>query len=126
MLAEYEFKTNSLDTLTIPQVAHKINVKDNDTAKKWLSDRNIPIYKWSSQPFVYQIEVDCEIDKPYVMSLRNKYPLQWKEIYRGVVKDMAVYNLQLIQLEQLPTPAPTSRVRPLDKNDEKIYNDLLG
>ena len=126
MLEEYNFKTNSLETLTIPQVAHKINVKDNDTAKKWLSDRNIPIYKWSSQPFVYQIEVDCEIDKPYVMTLRNKHPHQWKEIYRGVVKDMAVYNLQLIQLEQLPTPTPTTGVKPLDKNDEKIYKDLLG
>ena len=126
MLEEYGFKTNSLDTLTIPQVANKINVKDNDTAKKWLSDRNITIYKWSSQPFVYQIEVDCEIDKPYVMTLRNKYPMQWKEIYRGVVKDIAVYNLQLIQLEQLPTPTPTTSVKPLDKNDEKIYKDLLG
>jgi hypothetical protein len=126
MLEEYELKTNSLDTLTIPQVVHKINVKDNDTAKKWLSDRNIPIYKWSSQPFVYQIEVDCEIDKPYVMTLRNKHPQQWKEIYRSVVKDMAVYNLQLIQLNQQPTPTPTTSVKPLDKNDEKIYKDLLG
>ena len=126
MLEEYEYKSNSLETLTIPQVAQKIYAKDNDTAKKWLSDRNIQIHRWSARPFVYQIEVDCEIDKPYVMSLRNKLPHQWKEIYRGVVKDLAVYNLQLIQLEQLPTPTPTTRVRPMDKAEEKIYKDLLG
>ena len=36
MYIENNNKSNHLDTLTIPEVAEKINAKDNETAKKWL------------------------------------------------------------------------------------------
>ena len=42
--------SRSLDTLTLPQVAEKINVKDIETAKKWLQEKRIIniniVYKW--------------------------------------------------------------------------------
>ena len=33
--------SRSLDTLTLAQVAEKINVKDIETAKKWLQEKRI-------------------------------------------------------------------------------------
>jgi hypothetical protein len=126
MLEEYVRKTSNLDTLTIPQVAIMINVKDNGTAKKWLKNKGIKIHNFTKTTFVYQIEVASEIDKPFVLQLRNQYPDKWKERYRDVVKDFAVYNLLISKLEDTPTPTPTVKARIVNKKDEERYKRLLG
>ena len=38
--------SRSLDTLTLAQVAEKINVKDIETAKKWLQEKRIKIHRF--------------------------------------------------------------------------------
>ena len=126
MLEEYVRNTSNLDTLTIPQVAIMINVKDNGTAKKWLKNKGIKIHNFTKTTFVYQIEVASEIDKPFVLQLRNQYPDKWKERYRDVVKDFAVYNLLLSKIEDTPTQTPTVKSRMVNKKDEERYNQLLG
>lgn len=126
MLEEYVRNTSNLDTLTIPQVAIMINVKDNGTAKKWLKNKGIKIHNFTKTTFVYQIEVASEIDKPFVLQLRNQYPDKWKERYRDVVKDFAVYNLLLSKIEDIPTQTPTVKSRMVNKKDEERYNQLLG
>ena len=87
----------SLDTLTLPQVAEKINAKDISTAKRWLMEMGIKIHRFTKTPFVYQIEVDSCIDKPFVQNLRNRYPDKWKERYKDVVK----YPSLLMRAEKL-------------------------
>ncbi len=121
----YNNISRSLDTLTLPQVAEKINVKDIETAKKWLVERGIKIHKFTKTPFVYQIEVDSQIDKPFVQQLRNKYPDKWKDRYRDVVKDLSVYNLTITLLEDEISPVPAARATMINKKDEKRYKDLL-
>jgi deoxyribodipyrimidine photolyase len=116
----------SLDTLTIPQVAELINVKDIQCAKKWLKEHGIKIHKFSKAPFVYAIEVASELDKPYVINLRNQFPDKWKERYRDVVKDFAVFNLLVSKLEDQPTPTPSVRAKSINKKDEERYKRLLG
>ena len=121
----YNNISRSLDTLTIQQVAEKINVKDIETAKKWLVEWGIKIHKFTKTPFVYQIEVDSQIDKPFVQQLRNKYPDKWKDRYRDVVKDLSVYNLTITLLEDEISPVPAARATRINKKDEKRYKDLL-
>ena len=118
--------SRSLDTLTLPQVAEKINVKDIETAKKWLQEKRIKIHKFTKTPFVYQIEVDSHIDKPYVQQLRNRYPDKWKDRYRDVVKDLSVYNLTITLLEDEISPVPAARSIRINKKDEERYKKLLG
>ena len=125
MSEHYNNISRSLDTLTIPQVAEKINVKDIETAKKWLVERGIKIHKFTRTPFVYQIEVDSQIDKPYVQQLRNRYPDKWRDRYRDVVKDLSVYNLTITLLEDEISPVPAARSTRINKKDEKRYKDLL-
>ena len=125
MYIENNNKSNHLDTLTIPEVAEKINAKDNETAKKWLINNGIKIHKFTKNAFVYQVEVASEIDKPFVLHLRSEHPEKWKELYRDVVKDLAVYNLLISKLEENPSPKPTVRARRVHKKDEKRYKDLL-
>ena len=125
MSEPYNNISRSLDTLTIPQVAEKINVKDIETAKKWLVERGIKIHKFTRTPFVYQIEVDSQIDKPYVQQLRNRYPDKWRDRFRDVVKDLSVYNLTITLLEDEISPVPAARSIRINNKDQKRYKDLL-
>ena len=120
----YSHISKSLDTITLPQVAEKINAKDVITAKRWLKDMGIKIHRFTKTPFVYQIEVDSCIDKPYVQNLRNRYPDKWKDRYREVVKDMAVYNLTITLLEDEISPIPRVRAKNINKKDEERYKRL--
>lgn len=126
MFEEYVSNPTGLDTLTIPQVAERINVKNNETAKKWLNERGIKIHRFLKTTFVYQIEVASEIDKPFVIHLRNQHPDKWKDRYRDVVKNLAVYNLTISKIEDTPTLTPIIRARRINKKDEERYNKLLG
>lgn len=122
---ENENSNSCLNTLTMAQVARLIKAKDDDTAKKWLTDNDIQIHKRAGKPYVYEIEVACELDKPFVINLRNKYPHMWKELYRETVKDLSVYNLLIFLLDNEMHDLPIPRLKAKDKQEEKIINELL-
>ncbi|MBK0371173.1 hypothetical protein [Flavobacterium agrisoli] len=119
-----EDKVKSLSILTIPEVAAKLNIANQSTAKKWLERNGILIHRFSKQNIVYAIEVICEIDKPFVRSLRLKYPTKWKKIYRNLVKDQDAYDLMVLQLDGEFDFGPTTKVK-RNSRDEKLYNDLM-
>jgi len=50
-----------------------------------------------------------------VLHLRNQHPDKWKDRYRDVVKDLAVYNLLLSKIEDTPSPTPTVRAKRINK-----------
>ena len=126
MSEEFNNISKGLDTLTLAQVAERINVKDIETAKKWLMINGIKIHRFINSLFVYQIEVDSQIDKPYVQQLRNKYPDKWKDRYKDVVKDLSVYNLTITLLEDEISPIPRVKSSNINKKDEERYKRLLG
>ena len=126
MSEEFNNISKGLDTLTLAQVAERINVKNIETAKKWLMINGIKIHRFVNGLFVYQIEVDSQIDKPYVQQLRNKYPDKWKDRYRDVVKDLSVYNLTITLLEDEISPMPRIKSSNINKKDEERYKRLLG
>jgi len=126
MSEEFSNISKGLDTLTLAQVAERINVKNIETAKKWLMINGIKIHRFINSLFVYQIEVDSQIDKPYVQQLRNKYPDRWKDRYRDVVKDLSVYNLTITLLEDEISPIPRVKSSNINKKDEERYKRLLG
>ena len=126
MSEEFNNISKGLDTLTLAQVAERINVKNIETAKKWLMINGIKIHRFINGLFVYQIEVDSQIDKPYVQQLRNKYPDKWKDRYRDVVKDLSVYNLTITLLEDEISPIPRIKSSNINKKDEERYKRLLG
>jgi hypothetical protein len=126
MSEEFNNISKGLDTLTLAQVAERINVKNIETVKKWLMTNGIKIHRFINGLFVYQIEVDSQIDKPYVQQLRNKYPDKWKDRYRDVVKDLSVYNLTITLLEDEISPIPRVKSSNINKKDEERYKRLLG
>ena len=126
MLDEYVKEPKSLDTLTLEQVTERIHASNEKSTRKWLHEHGIQVYRHARVSFVYQIEVDSEIDKPFVISLRNKYPDKWKERYRDIVKDISVYNHTISTIEDSPTPIPSVRARRVNKKDQERYKRLVG
>lgn len=126
MTEYYNNLSRSLDTLTLAQVAEKIYVKNIETAKKWLMEKGIKIHRFLNNSFVYQIEVDSHIDKPFVQQLRNKYPDKWKERYRDVAKDLPVYNFTITLLEDEVSNTPLVKASKINNKDLERYKKLLG
>jgi hypothetical protein len=126
MNTEYYDQSGRLNRLTLPQVGKEINRSNPESIRKWLLEKNITIHRQSNTNFVYQVEFDCEMDKPFVFDIRRKYPDCWKEIYRNVSKDLAVYNLMLIILKEEPTPLPTTKVVCKSITDNKLLKSLMS
>lgn len=126
MFDEYVKEPKSLDTLTLEQVSEKIHSTNERTTRRWLEECGIKVYRFARKSFVYQVEVESEIDKPFVLHLRNQHPDKWKERYRDVVKDLAVYNLLVSKIEDTPTLTPIVRAKRINKKDEERYKKLLG
>ena len=126
MFDENVKEPKSLDTLTLEQVSERIHSTNEKKTRRWLEACGVKVYRFARKSFVYQVEVESEIDKPFVLHLRNQHPDKWKERYRDVVKDLAVYNLLVSKIEDTPTPTPTVRARRVNKKDEERYKRLLG
>lgn len=126
MFDEYVKELKSLDTLTLEQVTERIHSTNERATRKWLKECGIKVYRFARKSFVYQIEVESEIDKQFALNLRTKFPDKWKERYRNVVKDLIVYDLVVSRIDDTPTPTPSIRARRINKKDEDRYKRLLG
>ena len=71
-----------LNFLTIKEVASKIKLLDESATLRWLYKNNINIYKISKKNVVYQLEVDCAIEKPFAKYLKKLFPNNWESTYR--------------------------------------------
>lgn len=113
--------SNSLTILTISDVGPKIKKKDTDAIKKWLENKNITIYKEAKTHFVYEIDVDCEIDKVRVRDLRNRYPNNWKEIYRKIANDDSVYEMVVLSLGGELIDKPMTKIKTINPVEEALF-----
>jgi hypothetical protein len=68
----------------------------------------------------------CEIDKQLALNLKWKNPTQWKEMYKCVAKNSAIYELVLIQIGEEDVYKPINKVKTKGTKDEKLLNELLS
>jgi hypothetical protein len=113
--------TGSLPTLTLLEVGPIIKLKDIAAIKGWLKKHNVQIHKYSKVNYVYQIEVDVEIDKVYARNLRVKFPNNWQEIYKKVSKDCSVYDMVVISLGGETYGKANSKVQLRNKKEEDLF-----
>jgi uncharacterized GH25 family protein len=116
----------NLRILTIFEVAERIKTKDNIATKKWLNKKGIKIYTDTKTHYVYEIDVAVEIDKPWVIDLMDRYPENWKEVYKKTVKDNAVYEMVLLNLGKDVSYIPKTKIKSLNGNDKKLFEKLTA
>lgn len=111
-----------LSILNFAQVGEKINLKDYSCIKKWLISKEITIHKIGKFPYVYEIDVDCAIDKVKVLELKKQYPEDWAELYKRMSIDNAVYEMVVHSLKGQITIKPTTKLKPSNKSEYELYN----
>lgn len=109
-----------LPTLNFVQVGERINLKDYDAIKKWLISKDITIHKMG-KPYVYEIDVDCAIDKVKVMELKKQYPNDWIELYRKISKDESVCEMVIHSLSGEETSKPTTKIKLSNNIENELY-----
>ncbi|MDZ4664799.1 MAG: hypothetical protein SGJ15_07985 [Bacteroidota bacterium] len=67
--------------VSINVVMSMLGVSDIRTAVKWCKMNGIFIFKIGKQKCVNRIDLELAIDKPFIESLKEKHPENWKEIY---------------------------------------------
>lgn len=82
-----------MELLTLKEVGVLINRKDNRSIKKWIRDHRIPIHK-DGREFVYRLQVEQELWRPFAEDLVERYPNTWK--YR--LESIFEHNYQLYKL----------------------------
>lgn len=118
-------KQNSLRMIQLSDVGDKLNLKDRGAIKKWLKKEDIYMYKRGKNFYVYEIELDYALLKPYLIALRLKSPNKWKQIYRVVCLDEMLYEYTLLQIDENPIIEQLTKVRPQSKEDNKLLEQLL-
>ena len=108
------------------EVADKLKLKDFDATKRWLEKKGIAIYKETKTHFVYEIDVDVEIDKTRVKDLRNKYPNNWEKLYKKIAKDDSVYEMVVHSLVGESVARPTTKLKLTNQDDKELYKKLIA
>ncbi len=126
MSTNNETNTKSLGLLTILEVGKKIKLSDFDAIKRWLDKKGITIYKETKVHFVYEIDVDVEIDKIRVKDLKAKNPNNWQELYKMIAKDNAVYEMVVYDLAGVTVTRPTTKIKLTSEADKDLYKKLIA
>jgi len=120
-------KSNTeLNLIPLQQIGDEIHLRNTRSIRKWLIERGITIHKLSSKSYVYRIDYELHIEKPYVLNLRRNNPKNWKEMYKAIVKSDALFNLMMLEMEQEVFHLPTTKVSVRSKNDEKLLRALVA
>jgi hypothetical protein len=117
---------NNRGILTLGEVSKILMMDSIPAVKKWLTSKNIFMSKISKSYYVYEVEIFSELEKEYALNLRRNYPTQWKEMYKCVAKNSAIYELVLMQIGEEIVHKPLYKVKTRGLKDEKLLKELLS
>ena len=107
------------------EVASRIKMKDSASAKKWLQENDVAIFKVSKRDVVYNAHLEYTVSKPFVQNLQQKHPSHWKEILRDFLDDNGLYNYFLLNLGEPRNDVSFDQVVPSNEEEVKLYKLLL-
>ena len=115
----------SLLLMTIKEVASKIKLIDESATLRWLIKNNIQIYKIAKKNVVYQLEVDCAIEKPFAKNLRKFFPNNWESIYKVCTTCETVFKMVVMQLNSNVIRTPQTKVIASQGKEKKLLDRLM-
>ena len=111
--------------ISIMEVGKIIRKKDRDAIVSWLNDNDVKIHI-DRQKYVFQLEVQMQYLKPFVLDCKKRYPHLWKDKLKIICdSNNQLCELFLIELDnENPISAPTTRIKPKNKQQEELLNRL--
>ena len=75
------------DKISIKEIMIALRIEDARTVIKWCKKKSILIVKLGKEKYVNLIDFEIAVDQPFIESLKEKYPQNWKEIYQAYKKE---------------------------------------
>lgn len=111
--------------MNLKEVGLQIGRKDKECIIEWLKENSITIHRLKKVVFVYQNDFRCAILLPQIKDYQKKFPQKWEDYYQKTIKDEALFNLIMLQLDENKKYQPTTKVKK-SKDDEELYKKLLA
>ncbi|MFV8466701.1 hypothetical protein [Flavobacterium sp. LB1P62] len=121
LICDIPKQNSSLVTLTLDEVGVMVKIRDVESIKRWLIKNNIEIHKFSRINYVYKIDVDCVIAKPFVLGLKLKYPNNWEQMFMKIAKDDFVYEMVLLSLGGEFIDKAMTKIKTKNAEEEALY-----
>ncbi|RZJ33219.1 MAG: hypothetical protein EOO51_14585 [Flavobacterium sp.] len=106
------------------EVAERINLKDSESAIKWLKANDVTIHKLLRKFIVYQLDLEFAIIKPLVHDLQKRHPKNWKDALENICIDDALFNFILFRLGEPRIGKGLAKVSPTTKEEEELLKSL--
>lgn len=119
-------QNGSLVTLTLDEVGVMVKIRDVESIKRWLMKNNIQIHKFSRINYVYKIDVDCVIAKPFVLGLKLKYPNNWEQMFKKIARDDFVYEMVVLSLGGEFIDKPMTKIKTRNAEEEALFKRYLS
>lgn len=75
------------DKIKISDVVKALQVTDVRTALRWCRKKTILVWKFGKERYINLIDFELAVDRPFIESLKEKYPENWKELYDAYKKN---------------------------------------
>lgn len=115
-----------LDIVKISEVSERIKLRDSEATKKWCVANNVTIHKLSKCDYVYRIDLEYTIGKPFVSDLKKKHPEEWKCLLKEILANDALYYLFLANLDEARNDKALTTVKPTNEKEKELYKKLIA
>lgn len=110
--------------ISILEAGKIIRKKDPDAIKMWLNDNDVKIHK-EKHYYVFQLEVQMQYLKPLILDCKKRYPHLWKDKLKILCDgNNQLRELFLIEMDNEQSAAPTTRIKPKNKQQEELLKRL--
>ncbi len=106
------------DKISIKDLATALKVKSIASAMRWCNRKGISILKFGKDRYINLIDFQLAIDRPFIESLKLKYPEKWKQMYEAY-KNNDYITIAEIESSQIP------KLKPKFVAPGKAGNDFL-
>lgn len=83
------------DKIKVLDIVEFLRAKDIRTAIRWCKKMGISILKIGGEKCVNLIDFNLAVDRPFILSLRERYPECWKELYDAYKRNDYITIMEL-------------------------------
>ncbi len=115
-----------LDVVTMAEVSERIKLTDSEATKKWCVNNDVTVHKVSNKDYVYRIDLEYTIGKPFVSDLQKKHPQNWKYLLKDILGNDALYNFFLANLGESRNDEAFTIVKPTNDKEKELFKKLIA
>lgn len=115
------------DKIGINEIVKALKVADVRTALRWCRKKSLLVLKFGKEKYVNLIDFQLAVDRPFIESLKQKHPDNWKEMYDAYKKgDYIAIAAQMLQAEPIAKTKFVVQGEAANSFIKKIKQNLKG